>query len=239
MIFGIIAAGKGERLVQEGVPVAKPLVKVAGKTLLGRHLGLFEKCGARDIYIVVNANMRDVAEYLNDISSSMHSRLWIKEINTPSSMHSFHELMKMMPKGDRFIVTTVDAVVREEDLRAYLDFFENMPPGDDGVMAVTPFVDDEKPLYVKVDACERITAFEDNASDCDNLVSGGIYGLTSRALPILQTCIDRGMGRMRNFQRELLKAGLNLRAFVIPKIIDVDHITDIAEAEAFIADGRL
>ena len=40
---------------------------------------------------------------------------------------------------------------------------------------------------------------------------------------------------MRNFQRALVAAGLNLQAYPFGKIIDVDHQEDIAKAESFIS----
>ena len=39
--------------------------------------------------------------------------------------------------------------------------------------------------------------------------------------------------RMREFQRELVYAGLRLKAMPFSKIIDVDHAGDIEKAEAF------
>jgi hypothetical protein len=39
---------------------------------------------------------------------------------------------------------------------------------------------------------------------------------------------------MRNFQRALVESGLNLKAFNLGKIVDVDHAADIATAESFI-----
>ena len=41
---------------------------------------------------------------------------------------------------------------------------------------------------------------------------------------------------MRNFQRALLDDGLRLKVWPFGKVIDVDHATDIAKAEAFLDD---
>ena len=101
--------------------------------------------------------------------------------------------------------------------------------------AVTPFVDDEKPLWVDVDDRLNITAFLDrNADGRAHLVSGGVYAMTHKAWPVLHDCLARGVARMRNFQRALIDAGFALRAFPIEKIVDVDHAGDIATAEAFL-----
>ena len=97
-------------------------------------------------------------------------------------------------------------------------------------MAVTSYIDDEKPLYVDVDSTMRIIAFNDTPSANAKYISGGIYGLDRSAIDVLQKCIDGGVSRMRNFQRALVADGLNIRAFDMGKIIDVDHQSDIAKA---------
>ena len=44
-----------------------------------------------------------------------------------------------------------------------------------------------------------------------------------------------GKSRMRNFQRALIADGLRLKAYCFPKILDVDHASDIAKAEDFLS----
>jgi NDP-sugar pyrophosphorylase family protein len=101
-------------------------------------------------------------------------------------------------------------------------------------MAVTSFIDDEKPLYIDVDADNTITAFRDQPWDGVRYISGGVYGLTSPALTVLQNCMNAGVSRMRNYQRALVEAGLKLKAYPFKKIVDVDHAGDIATAKQFI-----
>ena len=101
--------------------------------------------------------------------------------------------------------------------------------------AVTPFVDDEKPLWVDVDEEMNITAFRDKGWDGAKYVSGGVYAMTHEAFPVLNHCIEQGISRMRNFQRAMLEHGKHLMAYSIDKIIDVDHASDIATAEGFLS----
>ena len=102
-------------------------------------------------------------------------------------------------------------------------------------MAVTDYIDDEKPLYVDTDEELNITAFRDASGPESRYISGGIYGLTPKALDILDNCIEEGIARMRNFQRRLVEGGMKLKAYPFAKIIDIDHAEDIAKAEEFIA----
>ena len=229
MNYAIIAAGEGSRLAQEGVAKPKPLVDICGEPMIGRLINLFRRCNAESISIIVNEQMTEVREYLEGLSLDVPFNLVVK--STPSSMHSFFELSSRIPKG-RFCLTTVDTIFREEDFRPYI---EAMEASDcDGMMAVTDFIDDEKPLYVETDPDLNITAFRDERYDGARYISGGIYALNDKAIRVLEECIERGVARMRNFQRALVEAGLHLKAHPMGKILDVDHAGDISKAEAFI-----
>ena len=141
---------------------------------------------------------------------------------TPSSMHSFYEISRYL-RGDKFCLTTVDTIFMEQEFKQYISVFEKSET--DGLMAVTSYVDDEKPLYVDVD--------ENNGY---SYVSGGIYCLTSKAIDTLELCIKQNQSRMRNFQRQLIKDGSRLIAYPFDKIVDVDHVDDISKAENFLAE---
>ena len=154
-------------------------------------------------------------------------------------MHSFYELMQLMQPQDKFIVTTVDTIFREEDFKKYVDYFQNSSKEIDGVMGVTTYIDDEKPLYVAVDSHDTILSFDDNPPQqlhpgVPTYISAGIYGLRKSALPVLEKCIHSGINRMRNFQRQLVENGLRLKAFDLGKVLDVDHMADIEKANSFI-----
>lgn len=234
MNFGIIAAGQGSRLVQEGVALPKPLVIIDGRPMIGRLIDIFVRCGAESISIIVNEEMTEVAEYLTELAPKLPCGFDLVVKTTPTSMHSFYELSKIMEGKGRYIITTVDTIFREEDFARYVEAFEKAPSDVDGVMAVTTFIDDEKPLYVATDANNRITGFLDKYEKGVKYVSGGIYGLGQSAIPVLRECLAAGVGRMRNYQRALVEAGLHLQAYDMNKIIDVDHAADIATAEKFL-----
>lgn len=231
MNYAIIAAGEGSRLVQEGVKLPKPLVNLCGTPMIKRLLDIMTDCNPESLSIIVNEQMTEVREYLESLKLPVPLHLTVK--TTPSSMHSFYEVSRHFKDG-KFILTTVDTIFREEDFRAYVEAFE-ADETTDGYMAVTSFIDDEKPLYIDVDADMRITAFRDRPFEGMKYISGGIYGLTAPALKVLENCMETGVSRMRNYQRALVEAGLNLKAYPFPKIIDVDHAGDIATAEAFIS----
>lgn len=230
MNYAIIAAGEGSRLAQEGVAKPKPLVDICGEPMIGRLINLFCRCNAESISIIVNEQMTEVREYIESLSLDIPLNLVVK--TTPSSMHSFFELSRVIPKG-RFCLTTVDTIFREQDFRPYIEAME-ADERYDGMMAVTDYIDDEKPLYVQTDDDLNITAFRDERYGGAKYISGGIYALNEKAIDVLADCMERGVARMRNFQRALVDAGLRLKAYPMGKILDVDHAGDIEKAENFI-----
>lgn len=232
MNYAIIAAGEGSRLAQEGVAKPKPLVELSGEPMIGRLISIFLRCNAESISIIVNEYMTEVREYLESLKLPVPLNLVVK--TTPSSMHSFYELSRVMKPG-KFCLTTVDTIFREPDFARYIAAFE-ADTENDGMMAVTPFIDDEKPLYVETDDQMNIVAFRDAAWDGAKYVSGGIYALNEKSFGVVKECIDNGVSRMRNFQRTLVSSGLKLKAYSIDKIIDVDHAEDIATAQKFISE---
>lgn len=231
MKFAIIAAGEGSRLQSEGVSAPKPLVKVGGEAMIDRLIRVFRENGAEEIVVIVNTLNPLTEKHLREKiarEGSADIRLVVK--STPSSMHSFHALSPYLADGP-FCLTTVDTIFREEEFAAYLQKFAT---GDaDGCMAVTDYIDDESPLYVGTDSELHITGFHDT-DEGDRYISGGIYCLRPSALHVLDDCIKGGQSRMRNFQRALVSAGLRLEAVPFSKILDVDHESDIAKAEAFL-----
>lgn len=250
MKFAILAAGEGRRLREEGAAMPKPLTEINGETLIDRLIRIFNDNGATEIVVIVNKETNLVKQHIQDrfptvlcnganISAqhpgTPHETATVRLVSktTKSSMHSFFEISNYLEDG-KFCLTTVDTIFNESDFSAYIEAWNGSSA--DGLMAVTPFVDDEKPLYVSVDRGMRITGFHDTvpSKGTDIYVSGGIYGLTPKCIPVLRRCVAAGMSRMRNFQRQMVSDGLKLTAYPFQTILDVDHIGDVAKASQFL-----
>lgn len=239
MKFAIIAAGEGSRLAQEGIVSPKPLIEVADQHLIDRLMDVFREVGASELWVVCNDLRPEVSAHLAQvIDHGLYGRplpLHYVVRTTPSSMHSFAALAPHLDGGP-FILTTVDTIFRTEEFARYVQAFsEAVAQGYDGLMGVTDYIDDERPLYVGVGDNDLITGFHDTYSEGLRYISGGIYGLTPNALPILRCCLEQGNSRMRNFQRALVAEGCRLKAWRFSKVLDIDHATDIAKAEEFLS----
>jgi NDP-sugar pyrophosphorylase family protein len=234
MNYAIIAAGEGSRLKQEGVALPKPLVTVGDEALLARLIRIFLANNAESISLIINEEMTEVQEWVSQLKLEIPFNLVVK--STPGSMHSFAALAPFLDYR-KFCLTTIDTIFYEDEFSDYIHAFEHNETLD-GMMAVTDYIDDEKPLYVDVDAKMKITGFLDKEYVGAKYISGGIYGLTPSSLAILSDCFATRKLRMREFQRGLVEAGLALQGFPFSKIIDVDHAEDIAKAEAFLASSH-
>ena len=235
MKYAIIAAGHGSRLAEEGISTPKPLVNVGGEYLIDRLIRIYKAQGATEVCVICNEQMPLVGEHLRQMQLSMNNcQLSVLQKSTPSSMHSLYELSPLLG-CEPFVLSTVDTIFREDEFAAYVATFRQiLDSGEaDALMAVTDYIDDERPLFVKTDERLRITAFPDSdPQPC--YISGGIYALTARSIETLRQCVARGDSRMRNFQRALVADGLRLMAYPFTKILDIDHAADIDKANRFL-----
>ena len=253
MKYAIIAAGEGSRLAEEGISAPKPLVKVGGQCLIDRLIRVFLANDAEEIVVVCNDLTPFVDEHLSMIERDGFEgrKIPLRHIvrTTPSSMHSFYELSQFL-KDSPFVLTTVDTIFRDEEFTDYIAAFkDSLAEGSaDGMMGVTDYVDDEKPLYIAAPSpvpprgeagMRKDFPLIENFLDADPdgvcpYISAGIYGLTPKAIDTLSRCMAEGKSRMRNFQRGLIEDGLRLKAFPFSKVLDIDHASDIEKAEEMI-----
>ncbi len=231
MNLGIIAAGEGSRLRQEGISLPKPLVKIKGESLISRQLRLGIEAGLNKIYIIINEQSTEVRDHVLETFPDKEFRFIIK--STPSSFHSFYELSKICDQNRPLLVSTVDPIIPE---LAYINYIKAAhEPGLDACMAVTGYVDDEKPLFIKTDKQRIIRSFQGTKEEYD-CISGGIYCFYPKVFRLAETAMQKNISRMRNFQQFLVEQELKIKAHYIDKIIDVDHISDIEKAKTFLKD---
>lgn len=230
MKIAIIAAGEGSRLREEGIFTPKPLLTLHGETLLMRHIRRAAQNGFSSAAVIVNDLYPELAEYLHNTHFPLPVEKVVK--STPGSMHSFYELRNFLRK-EPFLLTTVDPVYTDEAFRHYLETIRKNPEAC-GVMALTSFVDDEKPLWVTTGPGMKIVSY---SSEKENTqwVSAGFYFFRPEVIPLLESAMEEGLVRMRSFQQYLLSKGCRLVGCDVGKVIDIDHAWDIKKAEELIA----
>jgi NDP-sugar pyrophosphorylase family protein len=225
---GIIAAGLGERFKNAGIPTPKPLLAVGGKTLVERAIESVAAAGADEVALIVNAEYPEVERYVRDRAWPVPVRLTVK--TTPSSMESFFTLEPVL-RDSPFLLTTVDAIAAEGALDALAR--AGLAAGPCGTLAVTSFVDDEKPLWVRLGANAEILALGPSASD-SGWVTSGTYFFFPEVYAHVAAARRRRLGALRQFLALLLEKGERLQGFRAGDCIDVDRPEDLAVAERFL-----
>lgn len=234
MNFGIIAAGTGERLKEEGITAPKPMVEIAGKPLIRIIIDEALRNGASSISIIINEESEEVEKYLNNLKLNIPLNIVVK--STPSSMHSLFALKKFLA-DESFILATTDSVFLPDEFRRFIKFVK-INKAYDGILSVTDYVEDEMPLSVSVDRSMIIRSFDDGINN-NKYVTGGLYYFSPVIFKEMDLALDSGINRLRNFLRLLLFRGYLFRAYPFSIIIDVDHKTDIQKANSLLTEAKL
>jgi NDP-sugar pyrophosphorylase family protein len=234
MKAGLIAAGTGERLRSAGITVPKPLVDVAGRPLIDHVLGAVAAAGIDEVACIFNAEPESDAVEAHCRRRSGGPVLTIVRRTTPSSMESLFTLAPHLA-GERFLLLTVDAVFAPEVLREFLSVASAR--GDaDVVLAVTDFVDDEKPLRAALAGDGRVTALGADAA-ASPLVTAGFYVFHPRVFAAIEAARAARLTALRQWLGQLHARGARIDGVRIGKTVDVDRPSDIAAADAFVRSG--
>jgi len=229
MKMGIIAAGKGDRLALGGVPTPKPLIPVGGRPLIARIIEAGAKLKVDSIACIVNDLTPAVASFLRSAPWPVPLEIVVK--TTPSSMESLFCLAPLLSDAP-FLLFTVDVILGQQTVE---DFLQNARTLTDskGVLALTRFVDDEKPLWAAVNSSNRIIALGDAARG-SQFVTAGFYYFAPDIFAEIASARRKKLGALRQFLGHLIDEDYLIYGIPVPKTIDVDYPEDIAKAEAYL-----
>ena len=222
MTGGIIAAGEGRRLREAGFTVPKPMVPVAGVPLIEGVIRNFLAAGIVSLTVIVNDDERDCAEWLAARFPDLDMRFIVR--TTASSLESFTRVLAAAPAGP-IVVSTVDAWCRPEDFVGFVEAARRRP-AEAVVLAVTPLVADEAPLWAVLDGDGRIRSL---GGEGGNVVTAGIYVVPERVRALSP---PPGLGRLREFLAWLVTRGDMVYGETIERVVDVDRSADVALAES-------
>ena len=230
MKAAILAAGRGERLIRSGIQTDKPLISIGGQPLITRVIHAAAGAGATEGACIVN----DLSPALNRHLSSVVWPLPMKVVRktTDNSLESFTCLAPFLG-GEPFLLFTVDAVFRSSALTRFLIGARSL---GSGVLALTRFIDDEKPLYVDIGPDHAVHGVDEDAKGSP-YVTAGFYYFEPAVLEFLTDARALGLNSLRQFFRFLKRSGYPLFGVRVSKTIDVDRAEDIEAAENFVASG--
>jgi NDP-sugar pyrophosphorylase family protein len=228
MKAGIIAAGLGTRLAQSHPGVVKPLVPVAGTPLCHWVAGSLLQGGFSEITLVHNSAGRAIRESL---TRAFPAATWsFLERDTASSWETFRILSRALAaEGAPFLISTVDAIVPPAELAAFA--LKARETRADAALALTDFIDDEKPLYADVDPQGLVSALGPDAK-VKRLATVGLYLLTPAAVEKMPDAAR--FDSLRGYLTELVRGGARVAGVTLKKTIDVDRPEDLRAAEGFL-----
>jgi NDP-sugar pyrophosphorylase family protein len=229
MKAGIIAAGLGERLVQGGVTLPKPLIPIGGAPLIGRIIEAAAGIHADGIVCIVNDLRPSLHAYL--AGTQWPAPLEVIKKTTGSSLESLFQLAPALHAAP-FLLFTVDAVFPMTALSRFLRGARSMTTAG-GVLALTRFLDDDRPLLVDIARDRRITAIGESVSESP-YATAGFYYFRPDIFDYQAAAADRKLGSLRQFLSFLVDQGYPLYGIRVSKTIDVDRAEDVEAAERYV-----
>jgi NDP-sugar pyrophosphorylase family protein len=252
---GVIAAGRGSRL-RHGTHTLKPLVPIAGRTLVERVLSSLAEAAPSEVVIIVNEASLAVRDHVASCRWPFAVR-WVVE-TTPSSMHSFLRVLEELAGGGDdgpFLMSTVDTIAMPG---AYAAFAASSRELDaDVALAVAQPGDDLNPLLARMTSgTSRIEALGDMvALERDSVgpsravplfgdiglqpggdvwATAGYYSVRPSVLREAAAARRDQLSALRAFLGRLLVRGYRLDGVPVACAIDVDRPHDVKAAEAFL-----
>ncbi len=252
---GIIAAGRGSRL-RPGMHTLKPLVPIAGRTLVERVLWSLAEAAPSEVVIIVNEASLAVRDHVTSRRWPFAVR-WVVE-TTPSSMHSFLRVLEELAGGGDegpFLMSTVDTIAAPG---AFASFAASSRELDtDVALAVAQPGGDLKPLLARMrPGTSRIEALGDTVRlkpdapgvsravplfgdmglqpGGDVWATAGYYSVRPSVLREATAARNDQLPALRAFFGRLLDRGYRLDGVPVAHAIDVDRPHDVKAAEAFL-----
>lgn len=236
----ILAGGTGSRLAADGVDGPKAAVAIAGRPQLVRLVDMLGELGCRTITCMLRDTRDSAADaasatraLLDGLSELGGAPVRVVPCRTPSSLHTLVDGLATVASGDVFC-TMVDTVMLHRDWRTVYDAsIDLLAGGADAVLAVTPFVDDERPVWVERDAAGIVRRLGDTpvSPPC---VTGGVYAFGAAARAEATRARRSGISRMRGFLARLVDEGARVATVEVTRIVDVDRRQDLELANAWL-----
>ena len=217
---GIIAAGHGTRLRQDGYRVSKPMTPVGGLPLIGHALDRFRAAGVHQATVIINEGSDDCRHWLSDHGRDLDLDLIVR--TTPSSYASF-QIVAARLAGAPALITTVDSIMPIGAFQHFVSSAASLPD-DAVVLGLTDHVDDDNPLWATLNEAGRILQL---GGDQGSHVTAGLYWLPAHRGAEPKVRFDR----LRDYLKWLVEEGRPVYGVILPLVFDIDRARDVEAAE--------
>lgn len=226
MNAGIIAAGDGTRLAAAWPGTPKPLVPVAGFPLIGWTARGLLAGGAQRIAVLLNSKGRNVKKFLK---TEFKTTEWeFLEADTASSWESFRLVATTLSDANQepFLISTVDCLLPPGAVARFVAGARGA-----AALALTTFIDDEKPLWADLEADGRISALGPDARRRRH-ATAGLYRLGPDLAGLMPPAA--AFPNLRSYWRSVVASGTPVTGVDLGKTMDVDRPEDLRAAEDFL-----
>lgn len=231
----VLAGGEGSRLAGAGVP--KPLVELGGEPLVVRLVNELTALGCPRITCMVRDVFADAVRERLRGAGGAAAAVDVRSCSTVSSLHTLALGLDAAPEGPVFCAMVDTLMPRDDWRRVYAAAREGLAGGAAAVLAITPFIDDEAPLYVGVDPAGRVMDLGEPPRGPAR-VTGGAYGFAPSVRHAAHEAVRAGQSRLRFFLRSLVAQGLPVTSVEVARILDLDRLHDLAMAEQWLNEQR-
>jgi hypothetical protein len=204
---------------------------VAGEPQIVRLVRTLGALGCRSLTLMVRS---EFAGQVRSVLGTAGVSGWrVVPCTTPSSLHTLAAGLAEVPAGPVFC-TMVDTVMTEADWhRVWTATQAALTAGAELALAVTGFVDDESPVWVRRDQAGLAVSIG-NEPVSPPCVSGGVYGLSIGARRLAAEAVAGGASRMRAFLRAAVERGGRVATVEVQRIIDLDRRRDLETASRWV-----
>lgn len=229
----LLAGGQGTRLQASGVSVPKPLVRVAGRTLLDWSLATLSSLGVSDVRILCNKRwLPEIrSEFERERESTETLAVGWLGVSTASALETFRAGSNFV-SGKRFIVMCVDTVVIPPDLDKMRSALHEWT-ADALILGYTRVIHDEAPTYVDLVGSQVLDIGRHLSPT--GVVTGGIYGCPSDFVDHLDAAIEAGVAHFGGLLGYFCKHVRPGTGVAIERSFDIDTADDIQHAEMWLA----
>lgn len=233
MKLALIGSDNNTCIKTEGFESANHLIKLNGENLIERIIRIGRNNGISKVFWVINFHDPELEEYLSRNNFGISIKLI--EQHTGSFLQSITALASYITKESVFITNANSAFIESE----FSEFvtYSLLQEDADGILAITRYNDNEKPLCVAMNDDDIILKFS-NSKDGYSWAAGGIYYFSPEIFKEAKSAFDSGITGIEKFLQFLIVRGYTLKGFSFSKIIKIEHAADIDIAEDLIAGNK-
>lgn len=189
----LLAGGEGKRMRPLTLTKPKPMLPVAGKTILERNLEILAKF-FKKIYIVVGHKKEVVIEFIKNRFNNVEIEYieQKEQIGTADAVLRLKERIK-----DKFIVMNGDIIVSENTIKNFINFAKDK----ENAVCLTEVENPSDYGVVEIEN-DVITAIEEKPEKPkSNLINAGIYSFDSKIFSAIE-----GVGKSKRNEYEITDA---------------------------------